>query len=90
MDTKTLYIGFVREKEDLITSFITDDLESAKKLAARHVDDALPNNAVLVYKISLDIFSIKPIITAVWTPEGEEVTVHDWTPTIRTHTLTRN
>ena len=76
-DVKTLYLGFVREQGILIPAFITDDFEKAKKTAGRHIDDALPNNAVVVYKIKLNTEIDKPIITAAWTPEGEEVRVHD-------------
>lgn len=76
MDTKTLYIGFVREEGILIVAFVTESFESAKKLAARHVDEALPNNVVVVFKTSLDTRRDSAVITAMWTPEGEEVIVH--------------
>jgi len=73
-----LYLGFVREEGILIPAFMSVTKESAGFEAKRHVDDALPNNHVEVYKILFDsVEHHKAVITVVWTPEGEEVRYHD-------------
>lgn len=74
---RSIYVGFVVEQGCYFPVFVSDKRDMAITEAKRHVDDALPNNTVQVFKCFVDTQDGRPVFQAFWTPEGEDVKFFD-------------
>lgn len=68
-----LYLAFTQEQNHYFFHFSENNLERAIEKMKGYVDDALPNNIVVLFKVSID--QNEWVAAAHWTPEDVEITM---------------
>jgi hypothetical protein len=68
-----LYLAFTQEQNHYFFDFAENNLERAIEKMKGRVDDALPNNSVVLFKVTID--KNEWVATAHWTPEDVEITM---------------
>lgn len=70
-----IFIICIQERDEIFPQEIRRNEEAATQLAKNLVDDALPNNSVLVFKVLLRVKEWS--MRAIYTPDGEAICKRD-------------